>query len=368
MKHEKIKVAMITNHFGITGIGTVIMNYCKALDKDKFDLTIIAGIPIAEQYKREAKEYGIRIIVLPSRHDAPQKHYVALYKALKVGHYDIVHDHGSSPMMAIELTLARLARVKIRIAHCHSKVQNKKWKYKVLGTIFRHNYTKGLACSELAGDWLFQKGNFQVLTNGFDTKNFRYNAEGRKKIRRQLNIDGCYIIGHVGRFNEQKNQPFLLDVFKEVAIKRSDTKLLFVGTGPDFEKVQELVSIHPNKDRIILYGESSEMASLYSAMDVFVFPSKSEGLGLAAVEAQISGLSCIVSDEVPKEIVVSDNVTFISLNEPVSTWANVIVNDFAPQKNREDFYSNNQLLISNYEMSHCIESLDTIYRQMVDEL
>lgn len=365
---KKIKIAMITNHFGITGIGTVIINYCKALDKSKYDLTIIAGIPIAEQYVKDAKKNDIKIIALPSRHHEPQKHYVRLYKTLRKGKYDIVHDHGNSSMMAIELALAKLAGIKVRIAHCHSKVENKKLAYKILMPIFKYNYTKGFACSKLAGNWLFGEGNFEVLINGFDTKSFKFDNKKREKIRKQLNVEGCFVIGHVGRFNEIKNQLFLLEVFEKIASTKANAILLLVGIGPNFAKIQERIFSHPNKNRIILYGESTEIASLYSAMDVFVFPSKVEGLGLAAVEAQISGLPCVVSDVVPKEIIVGPNVDFISLKKPVPVWANAIVNKLETKETREEFYNSNLPLIMKYDMNCCVEILDKSYQQMIEAL
>ena len=367
VKENKIKVAMITNHFGITGIGTVMMNYCKALDKDKYDLTILAGQPISEKYAKECKEYGIHLIALPSRHGESLKHYSALWKALKAEHYDIVHVHGSSSMMAIELTIASLAGVKVRIAHCHTKVEVIKWTYRVLMPFFKQSYTKGLACSRLAGEWVFGKDNFQVITNGFDTKSFTYDDEARLNIRRRLNIEDNFVVGHVGRFNPQKNQKFLLDVFREIAKIRSDAILLLVGTGPDFEKIKELVNGHPHKDRIILYGESDVINQLYSAMDVFVFPSRYEGLGLVAVEAQISGLPCVVSDVVPKEVVISDNIDFLSLDEPISTWSNAIVSKPVTREYREEFYGNNQRSILNYDINHCVDTLDKVYQQMANK-
>lgn len=362
MKENKIKVAMVTNHFGITGIGTVMMNYCKALDKNKFDLTILAGRPISGKYAKGCKEYGIHLIALPSRHGESFKHYTALWRKLKAGHYDIVHVHGSSSMMAIELTLAKLAGIKNRIAHSHTKVEVVKWTYKVLMPIFKHSYTKGLACSRLAGEWVFGKDNFQVITNGFDTRSFIYDEKARLSIRRQLNIEDNFVIGHVGRFNPQKNQKFLLDVFREIAKIRGDAILLLVGTGPDFEKVKELVTIHPYKDRIILYGESDEINQLYSAMDVFVFPSKYEGLGLVAVEAQISGLPCVISDVVPKEVVISDKVVSLSLDASMSTWSNVIVSESTTKKYREEFYGNNQSSILNYNINNCVDALEKVYQ------
>lgn len=365
MSDKKIKVAMVTNHLGITGVATVIINYCKALDKRKYDLTILAGQPLAEKYKQECDESGIHLIVLPSRHDEPIKHYIGIWKTLKAGHYDIVHDHGNSSMMAIELTIARFAGIKNRIAHCHTKGNKEKWNYKILMHTFKHSYTEGFACSKQAGDWIFGQDNFQVLINGFNVKDYIYSDNERKEIRKALNLEGCFVIGHAGRFNNTKNQAFLLEIFKEFVKVKSNAILLLVGTGPDFEKIKELVSIHPNKDKIILYGESSDMSGLYSAMDIFVFPSKYEGLGLVAVEAQISGLPCVVSDVVPKEIVVGNNVTFISLKESASSWANTILNLSTSTEKRKDFYNSNQSLILRYDMNGCGRILDDCYQQII---
>lgn len=367
MENKKIKIAMITNHFGITGIGTVIMNYCKALDKNKYDLTILAGKPIAKKYKKECQENGIHLVAIPSRHNEPIKHYIGVWKALKAEPYDIVHDHGNSSMMAIELTIAKFAGVKNRIAHCHTKGNKEKWNYKILMHAFKHSYTEGFACSKQAGDWIFGQDNFQVLINGFNVKDFIYSDNERKKIRKTLNLEGRFVIGHAGRFNNQKNQTFLLEIFKEFIKVKSNAMLLLVGTGPDLEKIKKLVSIHPNKDKIILYGEASDISGLYSAMDIFVFPSKSEGLGLVAVEAQISGLPCVVSDVVPKEIVVGNNVTFVSLKESASSWANTILNLSTSTEKRKDFYNSNQSLILRYDMNSCVRILDDCYQKISEK-
>ena len=177
MNNKKIKVAMVTNHFGITGIGTVIMNYCKALDKEKYDLTILAGQPISEKYEKECLENDIHLVTLPSRHGNPKDHYIALWKALRAGHYDIVHDHGSSSMMAIELTIAKLAGVKSRIAHSHNSNCPNMKVHKLLNPYFRTVYTKALACGQLAGNWLFGENNFEVLPNGFHTDDFTFSKK-----------------------------------------------------------------------------------------------------------------------------------------------------------------------------------------------
>ena len=365
MKDEKIKVAMVTNHFGITGIGTVIMNYGKALDKSKYDLTILAGQPIAEKYEKECRENGINLVALPSRHGSPMKHYIALWRTLKKGHYDIVHDHGNSSMMAVELTIAKLAGVKNRIAHSHNSTCPNMRVHRLLNPYFRTVYTKALACGQLAGDWLFGEGNFEVLPNGFHTEYFVFSKESRDAIRSKLGVENQLLIGHIGRINEQKNQEYLLDIFGEVAAMRNDATLLIVGTGPDEEKIKARVQNHPYKDRIILYGETDNPMAFYSAMDVFVFPSRYEGLPVVLLEAQISGLPCVVSDKITREVDLGD-INWQSIDVTPRKWESAILNIKQHSEQERNAYIRNHLAkIERYDINNTVKQLDEIYTDLL---
>lgn len=361
MKNKKIKVAMVTNHFGITGIGTVMINYCKALDKNKYDLTILAGQPIAEKYEKECRENGIHLVALPSRHGNPKKHYVALWRALKRGCYDIVHDHGNSSMMAVELTIAKLVGVKNRIAHSHNSTCPNMKVHKILNPYFRTIYTKALACGQLAGNWLFGKSSFEVLPNGFHTGDFAFAKEKREAIRNKLSIKDQLVIGHIGRINEQKNQEYLLDVFEEVAAMQNDTTLLIVGTGPDEEKIKTRVQEHPYKNRIILYGETDNPTAFYSAMDVFVFPSRYEGLPVVLLEAQISGLPCVASTRVTKEVDLGD-INWQSIDDDPKRWADAILSiKYQSEEKRTAYREDHLQKIQNYDITQSVKQLDKVY-------
>lgn len=366
MKNKKIKVAMVTNHLGITGIGTVIMNYCSTLDKNKYDLSILAGIPISEKYERECKKSGIHLVVLPSRHENPIKHYYELWKALKKGCYDIVHDHGSSSMMAVELTIAKFAGVKNRIAHSHnSKCPNMKV-HKLLNPYFRTIYTKALACGQLAGNWLYGNNNFEVLPNGFNTDNFIFSKKNRDAVRCELGLTDQLIVGHIGRINEQKNQKYLLEIFKDIASVLDDTILIIVGQGPDEDKIKALIKEHPYKNRIILYGESDNPSALYSAMDVFMFPSKYEGLPVVLLEAQISGLPCIVSDKVTREVDLGD-ISWESIDDDPINWANCLFLIGSRTENERIKYKEKHLnSIQKYDIVQTVKQLDHIYTDMIN--
>lgn len=361
---KKMKIAMITNHFGITGISTVILNYCKALDHDKFDLSVIAGKPIAEENKKECEQNGIKLIVLPSRHQQSAKHYIGLWKILKRNKYDIVHVHGNSSMMAIELTIAKMASARVRIAHSHNSACPNMKIHKILNPYFRTVYKKALACGVLAGDWLYGQNQFDVLPNGFHTERFLFDKKERERTRKELHIENKLVIGHIGRFNEQKNQSYLLRVFGKVVEKKKDSVLLLVGTGPDFEKIKDLVDAHPYKSQIILYGVTKNTQAMYSAMDIFMLPSRHEGLPVVLLEAQISGLPCIVSDKVTKEMDFG-NICWESIDAAPEIWAKRILDiGVTEEAGRQEYYRDHKEQIREYDIENTVKQLERIYMEL----
>lgn len=364
---EKITIAMITNQFDITGISTVILNYCKRLDHSKFNLTVIAGSPISDQNRMDCNEHGIEFIELPSRHQKPCSHYYQTWKVLKKNKYDIVHIHGSSSMMAIELTIAKLAGIKKRIAHSHNSECPNMRVHRILNPYFRKIYTKALACGVLAGDWLYGPNRFEILPNGFHTEKFIFDGKEREIIRKELHIENKFVIGHIGRFNKQKNQTYLLQVFERLAAKRPDAILLLVGTGPDFDKTQTMVKSSPYRDRIVLYGVTKNTLAMYSAMDVFALPSRHEGLPVVLLEAQISGLPCIVSDKVTREVDFG-NIIWESIECDPEIWAQKIGSiDIVNESERENYYMVHRKQIAEYDIENTAKQLDRIYESLTEK-
>lgn len=362
---KKIKIAMVTNHFGITGISTVILNYCKALDRQKYDLTVIAGQPIAEENRLDCKQNGIGLIELPSRHQESAKHYMKLWKELKHSHYDIIHVHGSSSLMAIELTIAKLAGIKCRIAHSHNSTCPNMKVHRLLNPYFKTIYSKALACGKLAGDWLFGENQFEILPNGFHTEQFEFDKTERERIRKELSIENKYVIGHIGRFNGQKNQPYLIRVFEQIANQRKDAVLLLVGTGPDFDDTKALVEKSQYRDRINLYGSTTETSAMYSAMDIFVLPSRFEGLPVVLLEAQISGLPCVVSDKVTHEVDFGE-IQWASIDSDPADWACILLNI---RENtdafRKQYRQTHSAQIEEYDIRNTVNQLDKIYSSLL---
>lgn len=363
---RKLRIAYIAKEMPVNGISTVILNFCRNLNKDKYDITIFSGAPIAEQYKIECQELGIRLEEMPPKRGGnPLKYYNYLFKNITAKNFDIVHVHGNSATITIEMIMALIRGIKVRIAHCHNTTCDNIKIHELLKKIFRKIYTHGFACSQEAGKWLFGDNQFEVLANGFNITKFKFDSNMREKTRKKLKLEKKLVLGHVGMFNKQKNHEFLLKVFKEVSDYNKNTKLLLVGNGPDFKKIKELIDVHPYKENIICYGESENVEELYAAMDVFVFPSKHEGLGIVLLEAQMNGLTCVTSSVVPDEVKITTNIKKISLESSISLWKDKIL-EFSNKKiDREKIFLENINEFQKYDIVENTKYLESVYDKIV---
>lgn len=205
------------------------------------------------------------------------------------------------------------------------------------------------------------------MPNGFHTGDFAFSEKERAVVRTKLGVENQLLIGHIGRINEQKNQEYLLDIFKEVAAIRDDAILLIVGTGPDEEKIKSRVKEHPYRNRIILYGETDNPTALYSAMDIFVFPSRYEGLPVVLLEAQISGVPCVVSDKITREVDLGDLI-WKSIDDAPKQWANEILSvEYRSEEERTAYRKKHLGEIQQYDITQSVKQLDEIYTNLLLE-
>lgn len=363
MLNKKINLAMIATNLKLNGISAVIMNYVSYLDLNKYKITLIVGQGVSDKYRAICKRKKVQIVELAPRKEDPAKFYWELYKYLLFHHFDIVHVHGSNASIGMELFLAKINRVKIRIAHSHNTTSTSMKIHKIMKPIFNFSYTDGFACGKLAGEWLFGNKPFKIIPNGLDVDKFEFNSQKRQEIRKKLNVDNNFVIGHIGRFNYQKNHEFLLKVFIEINKIRSDAKLLLVGNGPDFNKFKNSIKGKSIAKNIIIYGETNTPEDLYLAMDCFVFPSRFEGLPLTLLEAQISGLPCVVSDVITPEVKLSNNLVFMSLGDSSVDWAKSILKVKASDRNTFFEKYNNE--INHYRIKNDVAILDEAYQDIL---
>ncbi len=357
------KIAYITRNLNVNGISSVILNYCKGLNDNEFEITIFAGKPINNSNMEICKRKNVRIIETPKKRGKnPLKYYLFLLKNLK--EYDIVHVHGNSRTILIELLISKLNKNKYNIAHCHSVSCDKKFFHYLFTPIFKKYYDVGLACSREAGRWMFGNNEFKVIPNGFETKRFIFNNEMRNQLRKKLNLKDKFVIGHIGNFSNSKNYPFLLELFDRICRVREDAILLMVGNYNNNKELFKIISESNNYNKIILYGTTDEIFNIYNVMDVFVFPSQYEGLGLVLLEAQCNGLKCVTSTGVPNEVEINSKIiNFLDLNDKIDIWLdNVLKVNYI---DRYKFFSENKEKINYYNIDTCLNELTNIYKKLI---
>lgn len=319
-----LKVLYVGMSSDLGGIEAFVMNYYRNIDRNKVQIDFLK-FEKNICFEEEILAGGGNVYQLPPRKFG-LKYYYSLIKFFKAHKdYSYVHIHLNTCSSIAPVVIAKLFGAKV-IAHSHNE-----WKGNAKITKLLHYINKPIlskisnykfACSDVAGKWLFEKNDeYITVKNAIEAEGYVYNTEVRKEKRKELDISEDFVIGHIGRFTYQKNHEFLLEVFKAVCDKNKNSKLLLIGTGELREEIKKRVVSMGLKNNVIFTGIRSDIPDLLQAMDVFVFPSNFEGLGIVAVEAQAAGLKCIVSDRIPKEAFVTDLIEEVSLKQTKDIWA-----------------------------------------------
>lgn len=329
MPENPIRILQVVTQMTRGGLETMLMNYDRHIDHSKVQFDFLEHRDTVTDYDREILELGGMIHRLPRLNPMSPAYLKALDRFFaEHPEYRIVHSHLDC-MAGIPLKAAKKNGVPVRIAHAHSSNQVKDAKYPLklyykrdIPTYATHLY----ACGEEAGRWMFNGHSFSVLNNAIDCAAFQYNEKIRRQYRDELGIsEHTLLVGHVGRFMQAKNHMFLLDIFCALLKRQPDSKLLLVGQGDLEQAVREKAEELKISDKVVFAGVRDDVNCLYQAMDVFVFPSLFEGLGMVVVEAQAAGLPCVVSDRVPAECKKTRGlVKFLSLEASPDCWAEEI--------------------------------------------
>lgn len=332
MNSEPIRVAHIMGKMVSGGVESVVMNYYRHIDKNKVQFDFIVDEDSTYIPRDEIESLGGRVIIVPPYQKITS--YIKVLKDIfKEKEYRIVHSHLNA-LSIIPLYAAKKSNVEVRIAHSHSTSNKKEWKKDIIKSILKPlskiYATHYFCCSELAGRWLFgdkvyNENKVKLINNAIDIEKFIYNENVRKKVRRELNLNNKFVIGHVGRFVEQKNHTKLIDIFYEIYKENKDAVLLLVGDGPLIQEVREKVSNLGITNSVKFIGVRNDIHRLMQGMDLFLFPSLYEGLGLVLIEAQAAGLKCVASSEVPKCAKITDLLEFIPLNNNSKEWCDKLL-------------------------------------------
>ena len=339
-----------------------VINYLTNLDLEKYDYILgISGDYIDDVLIEIVKKLELRIVYFPCRKKHTIKYFVELVNFIRKERIDAIHIHGNSTTITIDLLAAKIGGCKCRIAHCH----NSKCDYKrinvILRPLFRKIYTVGIACSREAAINMFgEADNVYILKNGIDTQKFHYSNLHRNKIRNELNIlNSEIVLGHVGAFNNQKNQEFLIALMNKLLAQSKMYKLVLVGEGIKQEEIKKLAVKSKLDDRVLFLGKRDDVADVMNAFDIFVFPSKFEGLGIVAIEAQSVGLPCIVSEYVPYIAKTTTNIEYLKLD--VDIWTEKILNGKFEIKTE----CNREVRENGWDIKNCVEELQKIYYSLL---
>ena len=288
-----------------------------------------------------------------------------LTKFLKGKGYDVIHIHsGSISVLAYSAFAARLARIKKIIVHSHSTGVSS-LKHSVIRIVFgflmKPCVTNYLACSEDAGIMKYSKAvvrkELMVVRNGIPINDYCRNNDKRIMIRNSLNIpEESYIIGHVGRFSEEKNHKFLINIFSKIVNMLPQSRLLLVGNGELLNEIKKEVANKKLSESVIFTGNVDNVQDYYQAMDCFVLPSIYEGFSLVTLEAQAAGLSCVISTGVPEDVMIGKNINRISLSCPQAWMDRIVANkDILPVDNSES------IRVKGYDISNTADTIRKLY-------
>lgn len=352
-----------TGGLAVGGITTHIETYMSALleQSTNYQVTMVATIFQDPSVIKKFEDIGCIVVRLSDRQKNLRMYVRELWHLMKTTKFDVIHVHGSSSILCIELLLAKMAGIKIRIAHSHNTMTEHTLANKLLFVPFKLSYNRALACSQLAGQWLFRNNRFIVLHNVFDYSNFIFDSAIRSEMRKTLSInDSTLVIGSVGYIGGVKNQKYILSLLSEI-VKKRNLKYILVGDSPERKKYEVWVRENNLSDYVIFTGLRNDVGKLLQAFDIFVMPSIHEGLPIALLEAEATGLKCLVSSNVTKEAQLYSDAKFISLDK-TEDWSEQITNYFPTDEERNQNSRKAQKILSrDYNLTKELSKLRKIY-------
>lgn len=367
---ERILIIGMTQNHG--GIESYIINTYKKINKEiyQYDFVNMWKNKIAEQDFFERR--GCKVYNIPNEYKSPIKCYKQLKQIIINNKYNIVYINKNSLCSSIVLKAVKNSNVPIRIIHSH----NTKSTGGILGNILHEHNRKKIsnycnyffACTEKAGEWMFNpeiigSSRYYVINNAIDLDKFIFNYKIRNRLRNKLNISkDTIVIGHVGRFEKQKNHDFLVEIFNEVHKRNKKTILILVGKGSLEEKIKEKVKTLKLNDSVKFLGAREDVNELYQIFDVFCLPSLYEGLPLVGIEAQASDLPCIFSNNMSLKVKMLEKAYFLSNLSSPEEWADLILKNYGERKNNKVIMQKN-----NYDIECETIKLEKMYKSFIEK-
>lgn len=329
---EKITVVHVAGGLTTGGVESVIYQYISHMPSDRYRWIYISYDTPDPAVQERFEQKGFQVYSVTKKKDNFFKSCWEVFRIFKENNVQIVHSH-MTLMCFVTNMLGMAAGAKVCISHSHlvlSPGRGKRIPYWFLKKMTTWTATTLFACSAAAGEYLYGKKNMSagrviVMNNALDCEKFRFYPDIRERLRETYCLEGKTVLGNVGRFTEQKNQEFLIRIFEKYQKLDPESRLVLVGDGPLMEAMKQLAISLKIENKVLFAGSTSNVNEWYMAMDVFVFPSLYEGLGIVVLEAQAAGLPVLMSTEVPREAVLTDQVISYPLKAGAEEWARQIL-------------------------------------------
>lgn len=355
------------------GVETYLINQFRAMPQTiaQYDFISRNGCHLMA-FEEEISAAGAKIYKVTSRHENARRHYMELlllFWRIR-GRYDVLVVNASTLTYGSLILLAWIVRIPIRVYHSHACSDNHqqtiayRLKCCLDRWVLKHLATHRFACSDVAGKWMFGSDmKFEVIPNAIVTKKFLFSNKSRAGLRAQLGIKDNFVIGMIGNIDPQKNHRFALSLLSAVRKKINNVKLMIVGGAPNsdglglLDQIRQLVKDLGLEENVLLLGRRDDVQDCLAAMDLFLMPSITEGFGIAAVEAQLSGLPCLLSTGVPSDVKITTNVKFLSTENDIASWADCICKMKCKRKCAEaTLYKT-----TKYSIENSIDTMKQIY-------
>lgn len=354
------------------GIETLVMNLYKHIDRERLQFDFLVHRPQEGYYEKQIRDYGGKVFRTCPFNPVHQGQFKKECMEVFENHpeYKVFHAHQELNLWT--LRYAHQAGIPTRIAHSHNAktVINLKYFFFLYEKMFiKKHCTDMFMCSTPAGEWSFGKkavkdGRVEFIKNGIETSRFKYDEQTRRELREELGVGDKIVIGHIGRFMQQKNHSFLLEIFKIIHDKNPNTVLALCGEGRLEDDIKKKASELGIENDILFLGVRSDTNRVYQAYDLFLFPSLWEGLPLTGIEAQTAGLPVLMSDIITPETIVTDNVTQFSLNQSAEAWADKAL-DILSNFNRTDCQP--QVKKAGFDVRDTAEWLQSLYIERTEK-
>lgn len=342
------RVLCILSNMNAGGAETFLMKIYRQLDKNMYQMDFCINVKEPCFYEEEILQKGGKIYRIPSKSEGLRVFADKLYNVVKLNNYKYILRITSNAAGFFDLKIAKKAGAKVCCARSSNSSDGGSWKAVLIHRISRFLFDKYLdvriAPSELAAMYTFGKRKkVNILHNAIDLGTYHYKAEGRMKVRKECGfIDSDIVVGHVGRFMAQKNHSFLLDVFYYLHKENPKYKLLLIGKGELEETLKKKINDLKLNNAVVFAGVRNDIPDVMSAMDIFVFPSLYEGMPNTVIEAQATGLPCVIADTITREANIANLVTYLPLRD-AKEWADTVKNNIGgPRVDTERLFRENK--------------------------